>query len=847
LALPASASALAFLPSPGSPITFAGPDDVVNDTAVADFDGDGKADIASVGDSDSINVLLAESDGNGFAPADGSPFGTDADVSINHNVFARNFGGDSAIDLLVYSRSPRRFDTYLGNGDGTFPASPNFTELIPFGPGPSFGSVYDFGEKAIGDLNGDGFPDIVAGMTDHRITVALGSATGQFTLTPQSPLDVPTNLNDNFDTYVSATIGDYDGDGNNDVALVNDSLDNTGSLSAVYAALGNGTGQLTPQAGGNVLPEQNLPVWSVATIDLNGDVYDDVTYTSPQDDTVRTGIGSATGLASNEANPKWLATGISGSAPYAQTVADLDNDGADEVAVGNRATGSIGVFQTDGNGGLLPDPETFSLPSIGGSNFNANHVETGDFNGDGALDFASDSSNSAQDFQARGINVLLAKGDPGISQVTISLPETAVGGTSAAILFTISNNGAAPLRLDEFSLAGASGQFEVDTDACPMVLAAGEDCDVSVRFKPIAPGAHEASILISFGDGVGVSSVTLSGKTPPDATANPAEGDFGEVVSGYAPGARTIPFTITSSGGSPLELDQPGLTGFDTGYFSIVDPTSCDAPIPAGQTCTLEIRFSPGAEASGLLEAELGFGATNDLTPPEILLSGFGRKAEYTVTPATKNFGAARVGTGLSRTSQKFTVATVPGDRLVPFNGASISGPGAKSFSLAEDGCPAVIQPGGSCEVTVTFDPKSGAAGVRKAALVINAFSSDGSGPRRIPLKGTATVPRARLSLKLNFAKKVRAGKTLVVKTTVKNTGTAAARPVSLKTTVPGKLAGKPKTVKLARLAPGRSMTKKIKVKIVRSAKSGKKLKVKVVASAPGAGSQSASRTTKIR
>jgi len=190
---------------------------------------------------------------------------------------------------------------------------------------------------------------------------------------------------------------------------------------------------------------------------------------------------------------------------------------------------------------------------------------------------------------------------------------------------------------------------------------------------------------------------------------------------------------------------------------------------------------------------------------------------------------------------------TSTGAAYLPISGASLSGPDAASFRIIENNCAPLIQPQEVCGVKVAFDPTSGADGVRNAALVVDAFSSVKAGPTSVALTGTAHVPVPILSLKLKSAKKVKRGRTLVVKATVRNTGDATASSIRLKTTVPKKFTKKVKAIKVPSLAAGKSVTKKIKVKVRKSAKKGKTLRVKVVASASGLSMKTASRTAKIK
>jgi hypothetical protein len=112
----------------------------------------------------------------------------------------------------------------LGNGDGTFQTP------VPYIPNPLSGG---FSNLAVGDINNDGWPDVVLTNTaypEQKLYVLLNNQQGGFT-------SVPTDFGG---STVQAILADMNADGNLDLIL------SPGGAAQVY--LGNGTGQFTFQA-----------------------------------------------------------------------------------------------------------------------------------------------------------------------------------------------------------------------------------------------------------------------------------------------------------------------------------------------------------------------------------------------------------------------------------------------------------------------------------------------------------------------------------------------------------------------------------------------------------------------
>jgi hypothetical protein len=320
--------------------------------ALADFNGDGKLDIAvSNFNSNTISVFLNKGDGT-F----GSPVVTTIQTLGASNlgaIVSGDFNEDGKTDLIVATVAGSQSDiVLLGNGDGSFAQA----DPIP----NSFG----FFQGRVADLNGDKHLDLVAG-GNGNMTVALGKGDGTFSpavYLPNGPL---------INAYLGIDLGDVTGDKELDIV----GADFGGSIGDINVFLGNGDGTFDapiPQSAELTQPD------SVALADFNGDGKLDLLIGfSPGSAEVALGNGDGT---FNLNTPIVLYVSSEQGSGIIVRVADFDQDGKPDALVADYVAGIFRIYLN--NGANISSGSTYSYTIAPG----LADVAIGDLNGDGVPD-----------------------------------------------------------------------------------------------------------------------------------------------------------------------------------------------------------------------------------------------------------------------------------------------------------------------------------------------------------------------------------------------------------------------------------------------------------------------------
>ena len=220
-----------------------------------DFDGDGKQDAVLV-DMGTGYVFL-KGDGHGGFEA---PVTQARDDSANITQWVGcDMNNDGKLDIVA-AASPGALTCMLGNGDGTF------------GDPAAISTPADPTGLAIADFNLDGVPDIAASANAGAFVV-LGRGDGTF----GAPQSIAVE-GSSFDIAA----GDFDGDGAMDVAALD-----TGA-SQISIAFGNADG--TFRAGG--VYAAGTSAVRLQAADLDSDGRDDVVYTALTGASSQNGVGT---------------------------------------------------------------------------------------------------------------------------------------------------------------------------------------------------------------------------------------------------------------------------------------------------------------------------------------------------------------------------------------------------------------------------------------------------------------------------------------------------------------------------------------------------------------------------
>jgi hypothetical protein len=358
-----------------------GPIDTPNSIAIADVNGDGVPDLLVATTADQggatsagfANVIL----GVKSAPGTFTTGVHYATTGFNPSSIAvADLTGSGSLDLVIANFGSGSASVFMhGSTPGTYQAAVN----VVTGGQPN--------QVVVGDLNGDGKPDLVLAdqsASGNAIVLLQDPAhPGHFL----APVDLPTG-----NVTASVAIGDVNGDGKPDIVAT--AYDANGNNGAVYVFLQNPASPGTFLAPVS-FPAGAQPS-AVRIADMNGDGLPDLVVADQGPGSDGTGVAGVSVLLQDPAHHGSFLAPVTYATPWGAidvAVGDLNGDGRPDLVVA-----SLGPFPSGAVSVLLQNaaqPGTFvtatSYPGFG----QPLAVAIGDLNGDGHPDIAVADGTSA--------------------------------------------------------------------------------------------------------------------------------------------------------------------------------------------------------------------------------------------------------------------------------------------------------------------------------------------------------------------------------------------------------------------------------------------------------------------
>jgi hypothetical protein len=566
-----------FVSLSGSPIAIpAGPWSV----ATADFNGDGKLDMAVANESlDTVDILLGNGDGT---------FRNPVEYATGHGpqfVVTGDFDHDGNLDLAICNVFDHTVSILLGNGDGTFKAHKDYAT----------GGTADV--VTTGDFSRDGKLDLlVTNFAANTVSVLLGNGDGTF----QAPVTYATGTNPNW-----TAVGDFNGDSKLDLAVSN-STDGTVSI-----LLGNGDGTFKPHT--DIAVGQG-PACVVAA-DFNGDAKLDLAIA---DNIVGGQINVL--LGNGDGTFQSPVDYLAGNGAINLIASDLNGDGHLDLVVANTSDSTVSILLGNNDG-------TFQQQTQLAAGTQPRQVAAGDFNGDGRLDLAvadiGGNSGAVTLVQDETVRLLPPNVDFGVQ----------LDGTKGTAKVAFTNIGKVTVDISGITVSGDRAFGEHSN--CPQSLPPKSHCNITGTFKPTRLGPRTALLVVTDDAPGSPQSVPLSGigvTLGPNATLSKKKLSF------------TVQLVGTTSPSQEVRLNNWGTEALDitsivaSGDFA--ETNDCDSTLPSGEHCTIQVAFTPTQR--GHRAGALSITDNAPDSPQKVQLNGIGTAVK--LEPPSLDFGGVIVG-----------------------------------------------------------------------------------------------------------------------------------------------------------------------------------------------------------
>ena len=375
---------------------------------VGDFNGDGRADLLSVG-AGTLKLAAGTTSGSFAAPTSllaisGSPVA----------IASGDFNGDGKQDIVLAMSST--INVYLGNGNGTYQTP----KISSYSGGVS--------RLAVAQINRDTHLDLVAVVNGAQssVNVLLGNGNGTFQTARKTPLtdELPLDF----------ALGDVNLDGITDITV--------SDLFQFQELLGNGDG--TFRVRNSFLIDSYEGYGHMVITDFNGDGKPDLVVSNlntflPYGYCGDVEISSVTvfpGYGDGTFNLSASATYDAGNGGIKMMLADFTGDGKTDLAVLHSLGATVAILPRTSTGIAHAPSGRYAVADT------SSDLGVGDVNGDGRKDLLVFSNHGVQVFLNRGAGVFAAPSaiDVGLESLELLTSNFNRDGFSDLVILTPDNS-----------------------------------------------------------------------------------------------------------------------------------------------------------------------------------------------------------------------------------------------------------------------------------------------------------------------------------------------------------------------------------------------------------------------
>ena len=349
---------------------------------IGDIDGDGKSDVVTANFTGTTVSVLRNTSTSGvisYAAKVGLATG-DGPISVA----VGDLDGDGKLDLVTANYSTTTVSVLRNtsiSGIMSFAAKADFT----VGAGPY--------SVAIGDIDGDGKPDLAIISATNNIVSVLRNTSTSGSISFASKVDFATGV-----MPYNVAIGDIDGDGKPDLVITN-GTDNTVSVFRNTSTSGN------ISLSGKVDFATGMTPNVVIIGDLDGDGKPDLSISNVDNNTFSVLRNTSTSGSITSGSFSAKVDFTTGFGPIGIGIGDIDGNGKPDLVIANKTSNTVSIFRNKSTSGSITS-SSFDVKYDVATGSSPTCVSIGDIDGDGKLDIAIGNRLGSSISALKNINVI---------------------------------------------------------------------------------------------------------------------------------------------------------------------------------------------------------------------------------------------------------------------------------------------------------------------------------------------------------------------------------------------------------------------------------------------------------